>query len=282
MSKNYYEIFREHKHFLCDKHIPYLFIYDRIFNEILIKNRPIKMLEIGVCNGGSLEIWKKYLPSGSEIHGVDINPNCAKLQFEENIHFHLGNATDKAFILDKFKDIEFDIILDDGSHKCKDVIKTFEILFPKLAWGGIYIVEDMQTSYWKQYGGGFLKNGSSIEYFKNLLDALNYDKILYDDYSNEKQGVISKIIKNYINKTVLKKTKKHMDLIRKYQDQISQISFFYQMALIQKFHSKKIEPFTELAVKAGNISEVAPAKSDIEINQEIINTVKRRYTERTE
>ncbi|MDR3173143.1 MAG: class I SAM-dependent methyltransferase [Treponema sp.] len=175
--ETYEEIFKNHDGFVSSKWIHYFYIYDRLFSEYRKRNKSLTFMEIGVDRGGSLEIWEKYLPKGSKIHGVDINPECKKINFSGNIFFHLGSASDRNFMETTFRDIEFDIILDDGSHICSDVIETFKIMFPKIKNGGLYVVEDLHTSYWNSYGGGCRKKGSSIEYFKNFVEALNSDYI---------------------------------------------------------------------------------------------------------
>ncbi|MDR2491707.1 MAG: class I SAM-dependent methyltransferase, partial [Spirochaetaceae bacterium] len=133
--ENYEEVFKNHDGFVSHKWVHYFYIYDRLFEEYRSKNKPLIVMEIGVDRGGSLEIWKKYLPEGSVIHGVDINPKCKDINFSENIFFHLGSAADHDFMEKTFADTEFDIILDDGSHICSDVIKTFQIMFPKIKQG---------------------------------------------------------------------------------------------------------------------------------------------------
>jgi ubiquinone/menaquinone biosynthesis C-methylase UbiE len=175
--KSYFEVYKGHTGFVSDKWIHYFSIYDLLFTHIIEAGKPITLLEIGVQNGDSLEIWKKYLPENSRIYGVDIDEKCGELKFSDNISFHLGNASDDDFMNRIFKNIDFDVILNDGSHLSKEVIKTFINMFPKIKPGGIYIVEDLHASYWKSYGGGFRQKKASIEFFKRLIDALNFDYI---------------------------------------------------------------------------------------------------------
>lgn len=71
---------------------------------------------------------------------------------------------------------ELDIIIDDGSHINEHIIESFKILFPKLKDGGIYAVEDTQTSYWVDFGDDIqnLDNPkTTMNFFKNLTDSLN-------------------------------------------------------------------------------------------------------------
>lgn len=154
------------------------------------KSKRIKLLEIGVggykdpyAGGNSLRLWKKYFPLG-KIFGLDIYEKSA---LEENrIKIFRGSQIDEDFLMEVVERINgLDIIIDDGSHYNTDVIKTFKILFPKLKDGGIYVIEDTQTSYWENYGGDSrdLKNpGTIMNFFKDLIDGLNHKEFVDKDY----------------------------------------------------------------------------------------------------
>lgn len=133
----------------------------------------LKILEIGVLNGESIRMWKHYFHN-SEIIGIDINSKCKETE-EERINIQIGDQTDINFLKKVIeKHGPFDMILDDGSHINSHVIITFEILFPSVKSNGVYIVEDSCTSYWNEFGGGELKIGSTIEYFKKYIDDVNF------------------------------------------------------------------------------------------------------------
>ncbi|MDR1462971.1 MAG: hypothetical protein LBI68_07545 [Azoarcus sp.] len=181
-KQDYCSIYCAHHGFASNKWSHYPFIYDQILARHLDAGQALSLLEIGVQNGGSLEIWKKYLPPGSTLHGVDIARQCLELDFSSGIHFHHGSATDVDFINSRFAGTKFDIIIDDGSHQCADVIAAFINLFNKLNPGGIYIVEDLHTSFGKTWGGGLYKKDSSIEFFKRFADTVNYGYFDADDF----------------------------------------------------------------------------------------------------
>ncbi|WP_242087552.1 class I SAM-dependent methyltransferase [Aestuariivivens sediminis] len=155
-----------------------------------LKFKKINLLEIGVGGfenplkgGNSLRLWKAYFPFAS-IYSIDIYD---KKQLEEKrIKIYQGSQIDKDVLLKMAKDIgEIDIIIDDGSHINEHVIKTFNILFPVLKMGGIYVVEDVQTSYWKDYGGDSdnMNNPNTImNYFKGLCDCLNHKEFICPGY----------------------------------------------------------------------------------------------------
>lgn len=154
------------------------------------KFKPIVLFEIGVggyhfpdIGANSLRMWKRYFPFG-KIASLDIYD---KSFFEERrIKIFQGSQTDEQ-ILNKIIDQigEPTIIIDDGSHINKHVIDTFKVLFPRLKNGGIYVIEDTETSYWPDYGGDSenLSNPTTaMNFFKNFVDGLNHQEFLKPDY----------------------------------------------------------------------------------------------------
>lgn len=137
-----------------------------------------RVLEIGIQQGGSLELWARYFDDGI-VYGIDIDPNCKNHNYKQkNIIVETGDQGDVNFWNEFFKDKEpFDIIIDDGSHVNHHQITTLVTLFPHLKVGGTYIIEDTHTSYWNEYGGGFKKQGSCVELCKDLIDFLHQQHI---------------------------------------------------------------------------------------------------------
>ncbi|MER8922459.1 MULTISPECIES: glycoside hydrolase family 99-like domain-containing protein [unclassified Mesorhizobium] len=168
-------LYDKHDGKVSDKWSIYLSEYDRFFSRY--RNKPVRILEIGIQNGGSLEIWGKYFTKAEIILGCDINQNCGLLRFDDGkIDVVIGdaNAEDvKRSIVDRSE--AFDIIIDDGSHRSSDVIRTFTGYFPHLSDGGIFVVEDLHTSYWQDFEGGLYDPLSSMSFFKRLLDLINHE-----------------------------------------------------------------------------------------------------------
>jgi len=154
------------------------------------KYKKIKFLEIGVggydnplSGGESLRMWKSFFPF-AKIFSLDIFDKSF-LQ-EKRIYIFKGSQVDEMILTTICNQVdEFDLIVDDGSHINEHVIRSFEFLFPKLKKGGIYVVEDTQTSYWEDYGGtskDFNAKGTIYHYFKSLIDSLNNEEFLLPDY----------------------------------------------------------------------------------------------------
>jgi hypothetical protein len=146
-------------------------IYDSMLHER--RDEPIKLLEIGVHRGASLRMWAQYFRRG-EIHGIDI-VESARQHASARIKVHIGDAS-RQEVLDPIiaeAGGSFDVIIDDGSHRYDDQYPSLLALWPHLAPGGLYAIEDLQTSYRKKYGMGYRAPGSTIELFKALIDDVH-------------------------------------------------------------------------------------------------------------
>ena len=108
-------------------------------------------------------MWAQYLHKDSRIIGIDINPECSKLEYKyPNVEIAIGDQSDPNFWDNFLKDKNIDVFLDDGGHHANQQLVTFTKVFPKLNLGGIYICEDTHTSYWPDYSGGLNSRGSFI------------------------------------------------------------------------------------------------------------------------
>lgn len=167
------EIFYANKGRVVDKWTHYLDAYERHFASYREAGN-VHMLEIGVFQGGSLELWRKYFGDDATIFGVDINPECAKRVDAPN-QVRIGSQDDPSFLRSVASELgEIDIILDDGSHVAKHQLASFDVLFPLLRDGGIYVIEDLHTAYWPGgYEGGYRRKGSAIELVKQIIDDMH-------------------------------------------------------------------------------------------------------------
>jgi SAM-dependent methyltransferase len=236
-------MFIEHEGYASDKWEHYLPIYEAAFSKFTACGQPIRLLEIGVQNGGSLQIWSKYLPEGSTIVGVDIDPACVRLPMEANISIRIGDATDPVALDHMLGDAAFDVIIDDGSHYSHHVIATFEDCFKRLGPGGVYIIEDLHYSYVASRGGGFRHPNTSIEWLKGLVDTLNVDHFESDAAAAlDSAGLQS---------------------MRELGSQIAQITFFDSVAVVEKLQSKKKHPYRRIIT--GRETRIVDLASDISL-----------------
>jgi hypothetical protein len=157
--------------------------YEKYFSPL--RQKKLNILEIGIggykypkAGGESLRMWKEYFPN-SMIYGIDIYDK--KPHEEERIRVFQGSQDDPEFLKKVVKKTgSLDLIIDDGSHVSEHVISSFWTLFPLLSNNGIYVIEDLQTSYIPKYGGSrenFNYSGTSVGFLKRLIDGLNYQWI---------------------------------------------------------------------------------------------------------
>ncbi|MGA8211456.1 MAG: class I SAM-dependent methyltransferase [Nocardioidaceae bacterium] len=165
------EYFRKNDDRLIHKWIHYFDVYHRHF-ERFRGTKPV-VLEFGVSQGGSLQMWRDYFGRGASIHGVDINPKCKSLE-QKRTKIFVGDQEDRDFLRSIADEIgPIDIVIEDGGHFFGQQINTFEEIFPRVTDNGVFLIEDLHTSYWPRYGGRLKQPGSFIEYAKDLTDQLN-------------------------------------------------------------------------------------------------------------
>lgn len=129
--------------------------------EYIIKQPPKKMLEIGVLHGASIKMWREYFPE-TEVHGLDLfieNP----IPQIPGIVWHKGNQCDH-LLLEKLRNENFDLIIDDGSHNARDQMITFFGLFN----GGMYFIEDIQCNDDEYFSQGLPFNMRATKLFRNI------------------------------------------------------------------------------------------------------------------
>lgn len=149
----------------------YLRFYEQIF--AVHRGQPVRMLEIGVQYGGSLDLWRKYFGPRATLFGIDIDPECAT-RVEAPNQVRIGSQADPEFlksVVDEMGGV--DIVLDDGSHVASHQVASFRALWPRLSYGGVYVIEDLHTSYWPEWEGGYRVPGSGIELVKDLIDDMH-------------------------------------------------------------------------------------------------------------
>ena len=174
--------------------------YERFYDMFLypLINKDIIFFEIGIDSSRSLKMWNDMFKNG-KIYGMDIEVNFV----HEKGEIFKGDQSNQDD-LDRIISIinKANIIVDDGSHKPEHQLYTFNYLFEKLlAFGGIYIIEDVETNYWtkgKLYdydiNAGYNADNNVVKIFRDIIDIVNREFLL------EKHQIIIKQSKiNYEN-----------------------------------------------------------------------------------
>lgn len=162
--------------------------YHRFYPRYLdaLKDRPIRMLEIGIDREESMKLWSEYFPN-AEIHGADIK----KYASTDRITMHQldqSNSNQLDQFASSFNEA-FDFILDDGSHVPEHQILTLNHLWMCLKPGGIFIIEDVETNFWGKssiYGYDFnSKKHNLFDYLKPVIFHINQE--FHPQYRNDNQ-----------------------------------------------------------------------------------------------
>jgi hypothetical protein len=168
-------LYAQHQGKVSDKWSSYLTLYETELKQVRHTVRSI--LEIGVQNGGSLEIWAKYFPAAESIVGCDVNSKCANLVYTDpRIHIVVGDATQSAVCEQVASFVDgFDLIVEDGSHIPREVILAFLRYWPHVKPGGIFIAEDLHCDYFPSHEGGIARRDIANRFFSELVHLLNLE-----------------------------------------------------------------------------------------------------------
>ena len=165
--------------------------YTRRYEPLMapIRNDPVTLLELGIggddnptAGGQSLKMWADYFTNG-HIIGLDLHPKTITLP--DNVTIYTGSQDDPNVLADiHTAHGDFDVIIDDASHISSLTIKSFNILWPWLKPGGLYIVEDTHGAYHDWFYGrteanpnpdATLKQPTMMQFLRRLADETNFD-----------------------------------------------------------------------------------------------------------
>ncbi len=153
--KEKYQLTELYEHYLDSplrsvKHSSYFLTYESLLEQY--KNKPVIFVEVGIHNGGSLFMWRKFFGDNARIIGIDLNPNAKELE-KYGFEIFIGNQSENSFWKNFYKEVgKVDILLDDGGHTYEQQINTVNNSVDCINNGGMIIVEDTHTSYFRNFG----------------------------------------------------------------------------------------------------------------------------------
>jgi len=171
-------------------HHGYTRFYSREFE--LLRDQPIRLVEIGVEQGRSMKGWQLYFANAAT-HVYGIGYGNWQTQFKTECDAAVQTATSAASACTIFRGDQsnatflgaflqdsggrFDIVIDDGSHVPGHQRVTFETLWPSIVPGGLYTIEDVETSYWREdaivYGYTMEGQRSIVGHMQAVAHAIN-------------------------------------------------------------------------------------------------------------
>jgi hypothetical protein len=167
----------------------YLHFYEKHLSHL--RHEPIILVEAGIGGyefsnkgGESLRMWDKYFTHPDrKIIGFDVYDKSGVIS--PGAQIYQIDQTDEQTLQGKFGGLGLDVFIDDASHINPLSIRTFEIMFPMLKPGGIYIWEDIHTSYWEpEYMGKMDRrpnrnytNPTAVDFLQDLQTGMQVDTL---------------------------------------------------------------------------------------------------------
>ncbi len=138
-------------------------------------------------------MWRKFLGKDAIIFGIDINPECERFNGLAG-QVRIGSQTDRTFLESVVTEMGgVDIVLDDGSHHMDHIPQSLKYLFPKLNNGGIYMIEDLHSAYWKSFGGGYNSEQNFFHLVSEMVNDMHHwyhrKGLRHPEISNECSGI---------------------------------------------------------------------------------------------
>jgi hypothetical protein len=149
----------------------YFNIYENIFKKFI--NKKIKVVEIGIGDGGSLFMWKKFFGKKAEIIGIELNPEAKRLE-KYGFKIFNGDQSNPNFWKKFFKKVgKIDILIDDGGHTNFQQITTLMESLKNINNGGMIVFEDTHTSFMKNSGFRNPSKYSFINFTTSLIEIIH-------------------------------------------------------------------------------------------------------------
>jgi len=190
------KLFIKHGTDKSSQHHNYSPYYEKHFEKFRFTNTKLVAVGIGGYEypdrgGGDIKAFSEYFISQkAQIHAIDIFDKSG-LKFDPRVSVYKGSQDDGDFLMEvMLKCGEPDIIIDDASHFCKPTIQTFKHLFPWLKSGGVYVIEDLEGSFYPDHGFGGTQNfmdfkaETPINLMRELINCVN-EKFLPVEFSAE-------------------------------------------------------------------------------------------------
>ncbi len=190
----------------------YFEIYENIFKKYI--NKKVTLVEIGIGNGGSLFMWKKFLGKKANIIGVELNPDAKKLE-KYGFKIFIGDQSDPIFWKSFYKKVKkIDILIDDGGHKNIQQITSFMESYNFIKPNGLIVVEDTHTSYMRKKGFKNPSKYSFVNFCKLIIESIHRRNPMVDknlnNFSKKIESIFfydSIISINFSGKKALKQAK---------------------------------------------------------------------------
>lgn len=168
MSSNLKEIYNSVP-YLSIKFDTYFAVYEKLLQKYV--GREVTIVEVGIFNGGSLFMWRKFFGPKARIIGIDLNPDASEWK-KFGFEIYIGDQSSDKFWIDLFQKVgKVDVLIDDGGHTNRQQIVTCHHAIQNINEGGVLIVEDVHTNYLREFGGP--SRYSFVSFAHRIVDCVN-------------------------------------------------------------------------------------------------------------
>lgn len=168
MTTNLQKIY-ESVPYLSIKYDTYFLVYEALLQKYV--DRDVTIVEVGIFNGGSLFMWRKFFGPKARIIGVDLNPDAREWE-KHGFEIYIGDQSSDKFWAELFQEVgKVDVLIDDGGHTNRQQIVTTHYAIQNINDGGVLIVEDVHTNYFREFGNP--SRYSFLNFAQHIVDGVN-------------------------------------------------------------------------------------------------------------
>lgn len=155
--------------YLSIKYDSYFPVYESLLQKYV--GQEITIVEVGIFNGGSLFMWREFFGPKARIIGIDLNPGAREWE-QHGFEIYIGDQSSEAFWTELFRKIgKIDVLIDDGGHTNHQQIVTSHYAIKNINDGGLLVVEDVHTNYFREFGNP--SRYSFINFAYRVVDGVN-------------------------------------------------------------------------------------------------------------
>jgi GT2 family glycosyltransferase len=168
------QLFADHPGQAMQKWSAHMAAFERLFTPY--REVPLRLLEISATPDGTIELWARYFSQASVLLSCVAAPAMGDAAADGRVRRVVGAPEAPAVMAEVLRhSVQFDIIIDNASLTGAAVASTFSAYFPLLADGGLYLVENLDSSYQQRHGGGLYAPYASLAFFKRLVDVIGHE-----------------------------------------------------------------------------------------------------------
>jgi len=204
----------------------------------------VVFMEIGVQSGGKIAMLRDYFGPGFIYVGIDINDACRKFDNNDWVNIEIGDSVDPTFLeYIKKKYPKVDVFLDDGGHTMDQQRVAFRELLPHVQPNGVYMCEDLSTSWAERFSGMPLKDSRDSVFLRETMYGLIHRTIDWLNSGYIYGGLMTENFSELERKDFFGNDE---SLWKEFQHTVKSVHVYSQIVVYEKGHVN--EAFTTMTV----------------------------------